>query len=114
MDVYRASETQASQAGRYFRRPLLVTERMRAFMLGLEPNFAVQNHAHAESDELLYVFSGSASFLLGDGSVEEVSAGDAVVLDPGEWHQITTGASPLDMLAVVAPNLPDALTEQDA
>ncbi len=62
---------------------------------------ATQRHYHRVSEELYYLLEGSAVMEL-DGSEREVGPGDAILIPPGAWHQITATA-PLRFLCCCAP-----------
>lgn len=56
---------------------------------------------HTE-DEIYYVLSGSARFVLGD-TVQDIAAGDFIYVPAGEPHRFTDIQEALDLLVVFAP-----------
>jgi mannose-6-phosphate isomerase-like protein (cupin superfamily) len=69
----------------------------------LEPGQATQRHYHAVSEELYVLLEGSGEMEV-DGAWALVEPGDAVLIPPGAWHQITAGAeAPLRFLCCCAP-----------
>jgi mannose-6-phosphate isomerase-like protein (cupin superfamily) len=63
----------------------------------LSPGQQTERHYHAASEELYYLLEG-------DGERSAVVPGDAILIPPGAWHQITaTGGSELRFLCCCAP-----------
>jgi mannose-6-phosphate isomerase-like protein (cupin superfamily) len=60
-------------------------------------------NAHAESDQWLFVHSGSGSATV-DGETVALSTGDVVLIERGETHEITNdGDEPLETVNVYVP-----------
>jgi mannose-6-phosphate isomerase-like protein (cupin superfamily) len=69
----------------------------------LPPGGATERHFHRASEEIYFILSGTALMEL-DGQIQAVKPGDAVLIPPGAWHQITaTGESELRLLCCCAP-----------
>ena len=68
----------------------------------LEPGQATQRHYHGEAEEIYYLVEGTGELEI-DGDLRQVSPGDAILIPPGAWHQITAGAEPLRFLCCCAP-----------
>jgi len=68
----------------------------------LEPGQATERHYHAETEEIYYLVEGSGEMEL-DGDRRPVSPGDAILIPPGAWHQITAGEERLRFLCCCAP-----------
>ncbi len=69
----------------------------------IEPGEATVRHYHRDSEEIYYLVEGSGEMEL-DGERAAVSAGDAILIPPGAWHQIRAGAAgPLRLLCACAP-----------
>lgn len=64
-------------------------------------------HHHRLSEEIYYLVEGSGEMEL-DGHRSAVRAGDAILIPPGAWHQITaTGPGALRLLCACAPPYSD-------
>ena len=62
-------------------------------------------HFHATAHEMFYVLRGSGRCRCDDGSLHEITQGDALVLPPGLEHVIeNTGTERLYCLTVMVPN----------
>ena len=60
-------------------------------------------HYHRTAEELYFFTAGSGRMALGDDE-REVTAGDCVVIPPGEVHElVNTGDEPLVLLCCCAP-----------
>lgn len=76
----------------------------------LAPGQQTQRHYHADSEELYYLLSGEGEMEI-DGERSAVGPGDAILIPPGAWHQITaTGDSELRFLCCCAPGYQHADT----
>jgi len=68
----------------------------------LEPGQATERHYHAETEELYYLLAGEGEMEV-SGERSPVRPGDAILIPPGAWHQITAGSSELRFLCCCAP-----------
>ena len=69
----------------------------------LGPAQQTQRHYHAESEELYYLLAGEGEMEV-DGECSTVRPGDAILIPPGAWHQITAiGDAELRFLCCCAP-----------
>ena len=68
----------------------------------LEPGQATERHYHAVTEEIYYLVEGTGEMEL-DGDRRSVSPGDAILIPPGAWHQITAGDERLRFLCCCAP-----------
>ena len=76
----------------------------------LAPGQQTQRHYHAASEELYYLVDGEGELEI-DGERTSVTVGDAILIAPGAWHQITaTGDAELRFLCCCAPGYSDADT----
>jgi mannose-6-phosphate isomerase-like protein (cupin superfamily) len=67
------------------------------------PGGATQRHYHRLSEEFYFILEGSAHMEI-DGETRLVSPGDAILIPPGAWHQITTASAiPVRLLCCCAP-----------
>ena len=62
---------------------------------------ATDRHYHKQSEEIYYLLEGRGTMEL-DGETLDVGPGDAILIPPGAWHQITA-AEPLRFLCCCAP-----------
>jgi len=62
---------------------------------------ATQRHHHKLSEEFYFILEGSGTMEI-DNERREIAAGDAVLIPPGAWHQITASES-LRFLCCCAP-----------
>ena len=62
---------------------------------------STQRHYHKVSEEFYFITEGHGVMEI-DGATQSVSPGDAILIPPGAWHQITA-ASPLKLLCCCAP-----------
>lgn len=60
-----------------------------------------ERHYHRQSEEFYFILEGSGSMEV-DGEVRAIAPGDAVLIPPGAWHQITA-TSDLRFLCCCAP-----------
>lgn len=63
---------------------------------------ATQRHYHKLSEEFYFILDGSGVMEI-DGERREVEEGDAILIPPGAWHQITASAISLRFLCCCAP-----------
>jgi mannose-6-phosphate isomerase-like protein (cupin superfamily) len=62
-----------------------------------------ERHYHKVSEEFYFLLEGHGSMEI-DGEICDVGPGDAILIPPGAWHQITgTSVSPLRFLCCCAP-----------
>lgn len=62
---------------------------------------ATQRHYHRVSEEFYFVLAGTGTMEI-DGETRAVGPGDAVLIPPGAWHQITA-TTDLTFLCCCAP-----------
>lgn len=64
---------------------------------------ATERHYHKLSEEFYFVLNGSGTMEI-DGETSAVKTGDAILIPPGAWHQITANSdSSLEFLCCCAP-----------
>lgn len=64
---------------------------------------ATERHYHRVAEEIYFIVAGVGRMEL-DGDVAEVGPGDAILIPPGAWHQITAlGDVDLRLLCCCAP-----------
>ena len=75
----------------------------------IPPGESIFEHYHVKTEEVYYLLAGCGEMHI-DGEVQEVRAGHAVVILPGQRHKITNvGETDLVMLVTCAP----AYTDKD-
>lgn len=62
---------------------------------------ATDRHYHKLSEEFYFLLEGTGTMEIG-GQTREVTPGDAILIPPGAWHQITA-TTPLRFLCCCAP-----------
>jgi mannose-6-phosphate isomerase-like protein (cupin superfamily) len=62
---------------------------------------STQRHYHRLAEELYFLLDGTGIMEI-DGTTRAVAPGDAILIPPGAWHQITA-ATPLRFLCCCAP-----------
>ncbi len=62
---------------------------------------ATQRHYHKLSEEFYFILEGTGIMEI-DGEQREVTAGDAILIPPGAWHQISASTT-LRFLCCCAP-----------
>lgn len=62
---------------------------------------ATDRHWHRDSEELYFILEGRGRMEI-DGETQDVGVGDAILIPPGTWHQITAH-EPLRFLCCCAP-----------
>ena len=68
----------------------------------LEPGQSTQRHYHARSEEI-YLLTEGGGVLEVDGESRTVTAGDAILIPPGAWHQLVAGRDGARLLCMCAP-----------
>ncbi|MBP6785483.1 MAG: cupin domain-containing protein [Verrucomicrobiales bacterium] len=53
----------------------------------LAPGGATERHYHRESEEIYFILEGTGLMEI-NGEQRTVGPGDAILIPPGEWHQI--------------------------
>ncbi len=62
---------------------------------------ATQRHYHRKSEEFYFILTGTAEMEV-DGEQRQVGPGDAILIPPGSWHQISA-ITDLRFLCCCAP-----------
>ena len=72
----------------------------------LEPGRSTQRHHHRRSEEIYLIVDGDGEVEVG-GERRRVAAGDAILIPPGSWHELTAGASGVRLLCCCVPPYSD-------
>jgi mannose-6-phosphate isomerase-like protein (cupin superfamily) len=72
----------------------------------LEPRAATKRHYHARSEEIYLIVEGGGELEV-DGRRHDVGPGDAVLIPPGSWHQLTAGGKGTRLLCCCVPPYAD-------
>ena len=72
----------------------------------LGPGRATQRHYHARSEEIYLIVEGGGELEI-DGEVRTVGPGDAILIPPGTWHQLTASATGARLLCCCVPPYAD-------
>ncbi|RQG99409.1 cupin domain-containing protein [Natrarchaeobius oligotrophus] len=83
------------------------SERFSAGIVNLDPGRGHELHTHPDSDELLFVISGTGEQIVGD-ETREIGPGELVYVPENVEHgTMNTGWETLQLLAVYAPAGPE-------
>lgn len=104
MKFFPAKELLAPSPDGSFRRVIVHSDPIRMVATSFAVGEIVRLHAHPGADEVFYVVSGSATFVVGGDEVT-ATEGDVIVVEPGEYHTLRADPPFVTILAVVAPNL---------
>ncbi len=72
----------------------------------LEPGAATRRHYHRRSEEIYLLVEGAGDLEV-DGETRRVEAGDAVVIAPGSWHELTAHGEGARLLCCCVPPYAD-------
>jgi quercetin dioxygenase-like cupin family protein len=72
----------------------------------LDPRAATQRHYHARSEEIYLIVEGGGELEV-DGERRRVGAGDAVLIPPHAWHELTAGEDGVRLLCCCVPPYAD-------
>jgi len=116
MELFAAEALSDVPSGNRFRRPILHNDHIRCYNLLFPAGETVEEHAHLRSDEVFLFRSGRARIFIRTSLdapsvlAATVKAGDVVLLAAGEYHTLVVDDGPLEVLAIVTPNLDDNVT----
>lgn len=72
----------------------------------LGPGAATQRHYHARSEEIYLIVEGGGEIEV-DGERRRVGAGDAVLIPPRAWHELTADEDGVRVLCCCVPPYAD-------
>ena len=82
------------------------TERQSLAEATLDPGASTVRHYHARSEEIYLIVEGNGELEV-DGETRRVGPGDAVLLPPGAWHELTVGERGIRLLCCCVPPYSD-------
>jgi len=68
----------------------------------VKKGYSTNQHYHQTAEETYYFLRGSGTFVINDQKVE-VKAGDAVLIEPNERHQLFANEEEVEAIVVCAP-----------
>ncbi len=72
----------------------------------LDAGAATQRHYHARSEEIYLILEGGGELEV-DGERRQVGPGDAVLIPPQAWHELTAGEDGVRILCCCVPPYAD-------
>ena len=72
----------------------------------LEPAGSTQRHYHHRSEEIYLIVEGGGELEVA-GETRRVGPGDAILIAPGSWHQLTAGEVGVRLLCCCVPPYSD-------
>lgn len=87
-------------------REYLHTERQSLAEASLAPGQSTRRHYHAASEEIYLIVEGSGELEI-DGETREVHPGDAILIPPASWHELTAGDDGTRLLCCCVPAYAD-------
>ena len=72
----------------------------------LEAGAATQRHYHARSEEIYLIAEGGGELEV-DGDRRQVGVGDAILIPPHAWHELTAGEHGVRLLCCCVPPYAD-------
>ena len=72
----------------------------------LDAGQSTQRHYHARSEEIYLIIEGGGELEV-DGDRRVVGPGDAILIPPGSWHQLTAGDDGVTLLCCCVPPYSD-------
>jgi quercetin dioxygenase-like cupin family protein len=72
----------------------------------LGPGQVTRRHHHARSEEIYLIVEGHGQLEV-EGETRSVEAGDAILIPPGTWHELTAGPDGARLLCCCVPPYSD-------
>ena len=82
------------------------SERQSLAEASLEAGGVTQRHYHARSEEIYLIVEGGGELEV-DGDRRDVAAGDAILIPPRAWHELTAGGDGVRLLCCCVPPYSD-------
>lgn len=105
MTGYVGSIEKAAEKNKYFRRVLFTGKHLQLVVMCLQPKEEIGNEVHKRVDQFFRVEEGRAKFVFNGDEVHVVSAGGAVVVPAGTYHNVinTSATQPLKLYTIYTP-----------
>jgi len=68
----------------------------------LEPGQSTERHYHRLAEEIYLIIEGAGSLEV-DGDTAQVAAGEAILIPPGAWHELTAGTDGVKLICCCVP-----------
>jgi quercetin dioxygenase-like cupin family protein len=82
------------------------TDRQSLAEASLEAAGSTRRHYHVRAEEIYLIVEGGGKLEV-DGDSREVGPGDAILILPGSWHQLTAGPDGARLLCCCVPPYAD-------
>jgi len=95
----------ATEKNKYFRQVLFTGEHLQLVVMCLQPKEEIGNEVHPDVDQFFRIEEGEARFVFEGKERHTVSAGDAVVVPAGTFHNVinTSATKPLKLYTIYTP-----------
>jgi mannose-6-phosphate isomerase-like protein (cupin superfamily) len=105
MTSYVGHIESATEKNKYFRQVLFTGKHLQLVLMCLQPKEEIGNEVHEQVDQFFRIEQGKARFVLNNTEEHLVSAGDAVVVPAGTYHNVinTSPTEPLKLYTVYTP-----------
>jgi mannose-6-phosphate isomerase-like protein (cupin superfamily) len=110
MTGYAGHIEKETEKNEFFRQVVFTGKHLQLVVMCLRPNEEIGNEVHDHVDQFFRIEQGSARFVFNDTEEHLVSAGDAVVVPAGTYHNVinTSSTEALKLYTVYTPpNHPD-------
>jgi mannose-6-phosphate isomerase-like protein (cupin superfamily) len=87
-------------------REYLHTERQSLAEATVEAGQSTARHYHAHAEEIYLILDGVGTMEV-ESELREVGPGDAILIPPGAWHQMTCGERGVRLLCACVPAYSD-------
>lgn len=105
MTSYVGPIEKATEQNKYFRQVLFTGQHLQLVVMCLPPKEEIGNEVHQQVDQFFRIEAGRAKFLLNGTEEHLVSAGGAVVVPAGTYHNVINAspAKPLKLYTIYTP-----------
>lgn len=86
----------------YYRRVVYTGERSQLVVMALRPHEDVGAEMHRAVEQTIVIVDGLATVVL-DGRQQTAHGGDAIVITPGTYHNVTAGPRGLKLFTIYTP-----------